>query len=316
MSKRKASCLDQLPVELLLLFIVPYLNVADLRRLYNTRNTAIRSFFHQRPCPKQRTIQCDCPNIPLGQHIPTRYTLHQLIESTVAVDAKLHRIRYGVTDLCFADRFNHPMSAGMIPPSVTKITFGFYFDKPLSAGVLPPSLTQIAFGFYFNQPLSAGVFPQSVGVITFGCYFDQLLSVGVLPPNLTQVTFGYAFNQPLSAGMLPASLTHITFGSSFNQPLSAGVLPASITNVVFGDHFNRPLSPGVFPPSVVNVTFGSKFKQTLIAGLFPAHATVKRSSFFLVCLISNLNKQKNEPVPKLWGFIFFFLFFLIEFGTN
>ncbi|EGG15172.1 hypothetical protein DFA_09998 [Cavenderia fasciculata] len=129
-----------------------------------------------------------------------------------------------------------------INPILQSLVFGDRYNQPLSVGVLPTPLQSLKFGYRYNQPLSIGEIPSSLQSLVFGLDYDQPLPVGVLPSSLQSLVFGGYYNQRLSVGVLPTSLQSLVFGDRYNQPIAVGVLPSSLQSLKFG-HIYLEISP-------------------------------------------------------------------------
>jgi hypothetical protein len=108
-----------------------------------------------------------------------------------------------------------------IPDQITHLTLEGKFDQPIVANVLPPSLHTLVFGPYFNQPIVPGVLPAGLHTLEFGIYFRQKFAPGSLPSNLHTLTLGDLYNQELSLGdnVLPPSLTRLDRPYSYDDLL-------------------------------------------------------------------------------------------------
>ncbi|GAM18029.1 hypothetical protein SAMD00019534_012040 [Acytostelium subglobosum LB1] len=190
------------------------------------------------------------------------------------------------------NRFNEPLSPGVLPQSLTKLHFGYGFDQDLKDGVLPDSIETLYFGSGFRRIQDRDALPRSLTKLYLGSLFEQHLERQVLPLGLKTLMFGALYASIINPGDIPSSVTILRMSERYELQIDRNVLPESLRILSFGqkphllpvdlaaqaphlhtlvvsNKFNHPLSIGALPQRLVRLSLGSKFDQPLDANVLP-----------------------------------------------
>jgi hypothetical protein len=147
------------------------------------------------------------------------------------------------------ERYNQPLPAGVLPPSLQQLDMGRDFNHPLPPGCIPSSVTHLKLSNSFNQPLQPGSIPEGVVQLVWNG-FGQTLMPGLLPSSLRTLRFNKVYERELGPGCFPPHLEALALPVRYRAALVPGVIPPSCTVLVLDEHHSGRIEPGAIPDSV------------------------------------------------------------------